>query len=191
MMDDKFKKKLDEKVYSTNKVEDLDEQINLYCNDLFLRKRDDMEEEGLQAAAVIYPNVFAAKICENDGKGTHQNSFVNLTKYVNGDNNYLSEEGTGYFMLYKDIIKQLQDSIQIRVLAKEEELVISITGSKPITTDFQLQTLKRILIKANEMKNSNSFNVVMVGVALPNLYFEHTNISDELISGIGVNKGSL
>ena len=189
-MDDRFKESLEEKVYSSKNIDDLDQQIRLFYDELLLRRRDDVEEEGLQAAGVIYPDAFAAKICENNGKGTHQNSFVNLTKYLNGDNNYLSEAGTGYFMLYMDIMKQLQDSIQIRILSKEEELVLSITGSKPITNDFQLYTLKKLLIKAKEM-NNNGFNSVIVGVALPNIYFEHTNISDEMISDIDKNKGTL
>ena len=79
-----FTNKLQEKIYygnSTYSTEEIIKEINTFLNEVVRRRRNDEEEEGLQSVLVIGKEEFGAKITENDGSGSHQNSLINIIKY--------------------------------------------------------------------------------------------------------------
>lgn len=180
-MDDKFKKRLEEIVFASRKIEKLDKEIDIFFEEITKRRRYDLAEGGLQSAAVIYPYGFAAKICDDDGRGTHRNAFVNLTKYLKRDRLYLSEYGSGFLSIYNDIIEELKDAVLIRIISSESTLQLSITSDKTISSEFQLITLKKILEKSNELKKKEKYKRVIVGFATPDIYYEHKEINEKMI----------
>ena len=106
-----FTNKLQEKIYygnSTYSTEEIIKEINNFLNEVVRRRRnEEEEEEGLQSVFVIGKEEFEAKITENDGSGSHQNSLINIIKYFNHDNKYISLEGTEYPIIYKPEDNQL------------------------------------------------------------------------------------
>ena len=187
-MDIKFKKKLEEDIYASRKLKRVDEQINLFLEEITNRKRNDLAEGGLQSAAVIYPYGFAAKVCDDDGCGTHRNAFVNLTKYLKRDHMYISEYGLGFLNLYNDIMEELTNAVEIRLVSSISTLQLSITSNKKITSEFQLITLKKILEKANELKKTELYKKVVVGFVTPDIYTEHKEINDKMILSLTTSK---
>ena len=79
--------RLEEKIYhATNKdsEEKINEQLKLFFKELTTRKRNDAIEGGLQASLIIFPEIFAAKVNEEDGMGSHAQSNINLVEFING-----------------------------------------------------------------------------------------------------------
>ena len=84
-----FTNKLQEKIYyenSTYSTEEIIKEINNFLNEVVRSRRneeeeEEEEEEGLQSVFVIGKEEFGAKITENDGSGSHQNSLINIIKY--------------------------------------------------------------------------------------------------------------
>ena len=187
-MDDKFKKRLEEIVFASRKLKRVDIEIDIFLDEITKRRRYDLAEGGLQSAVVIYPYGFAAKICDDDGRGTHRNAFVNLTKYLKKDHMYLSEYGVGFLSLYNEILEELKDAVLIRIVSSKSTLQLSITSNKTISSEFQLIALKELLEKANELKNNEVYKRVIVGFATPDIYNEHKEISEKMILSLTASK---
>ena len=157
-----FTDKLQEKIYygnSTYSTEEIIKEINTFLNEVVRRRRNDEEEEGLQAVLVIGKEEFGAKITENDGSGFHQNSSINIIKYFNHDNNYISLEGTGYPIIYKPEDNQLcEETIQISILSANKiiKFIINPIFSKYIQlSEFQDRMIKILLEIFEELKHNN------------------------------------
>lgn len=163
--DVRFTNKLDEKIYVCLKdnEEENEKNISAFFTELVNRKRYDALEGGLQACAVFFEDKGAMKICENDGRAPHMNSFINLIKHLNNDNNYLSLKGTGFFILSQQERKQLIESgIEIRILDGANKLMLTINSSIKDVSSFQIDAVNKVICACKTLKDSNIYNTVEI-----------------------------
>ena len=161
--------KLEEKIYygnSTYSTEEIQKVLNDFINEVIKRRRNDEEEEGLQAVFIIGKEEFGAKITENDGSGSHQNSSINIIKYFNHDNNYISLEGTGYPNIFKKEYDELCfKTIQITILSAEKKIkfiINSIFNQYIELSEFQDIMIKIFSNVVEELKQNNIYQTIEV-----------------------------
>ena len=102
---DVITEKLEEKIFSANSGNskyNITEILYYFLDELVKRKRKQSNVGGLSAGLVCSKDHFAAKVNENDGKSSHFLTSVNLVKYLNGDNFFITEKGVGNTSLYKN-----------------------------------------------------------------------------------------
>lgn len=164
-----FTNKLQEKIYYgnyTNSKEEIQKVLKGFLNEVIKRRRNDEEEEGLQAVFIIGKEEFGAKITENDGSGSHQNSSINIIKYFNHDNNYISLEGTGYPNIFKKEYDELCfETIQITILSAENiiKFIINSIFNKYIElSEFQDIMIKIFSNVVEELKQNNIYQTIEV-----------------------------
>ena len=169
--------KQEEKIYSATEKDSKEKIISEFQNffkELIKRKRNDPIEGGLQAVMIIFPNIFAAKINEDDGMGTHGQSKINAIKFINGDHEYLTEYGIRHFYLYEKELKQLLCScIDIRILDGEETLMLAITSNKELYSTFEVQMLKRIILICNILMEKKYYKNVDIGLYTPKIKIDY------------------
>lgn len=167
MENSKFTNIQEEKIYACYDIENnekIDEKISLFFSELLERKRDIPFEGGLQAGIVLLSDCCAMKVCENDGIAPHLNTFVNLIKYLNNDDKYISLNGIGHFNLYRDELNQLnKDAIQIRILDGMNDLMLAIITRLSELTEYQTEILKKILLSCKTLKDNKKYDQVLVG----------------------------
>lgn len=170
-MAEKFTDVLEEKIYcvkDTDGKDKIHEQVEAFFKEVHARRRNDPVEGGLQAAAVIYPHVFAAKVNEQDGYGAHMASHVNLTKFINGDTNYLTDDGMRFFANYQNELRQLHtNGVQMSVLGGDEHMMVAINATTDINSIFQLEVIKNVLDVCSELKKSGGFKTIEIGLMTP------------------------
>ncbi len=128
-MKDRYTDTLKEKIYTATKEDGRKkfEQVSSFLEEVAKRKRFDHVEGGLQAAVVILPDKFAAKVNEEDGYGPHLDSKINLVKVLNDESTFISRNGSGFPALYKPEFDQIiLESVEISVLGGEEEFKTTI-----------------------------------------------------------------
>lgn len=168
---------LKEKVYYSSK-DDNDSNLNDFFNEIVKRKRDDVDDWGLQSSIVIRGEDYAAKVNENNGKESHHLTFSNLYQYLTGDNNYYSntKEITDDF-----IIRMNMESIKVRMISSEDTLKVICIGSiEDGPTLYQYGILKNIVEICNELRMMKSFDKIDLGLLVNGLfYFEFRDFNDE------------
>ena len=181
--DDKFTDVQVEKRYSFfqgENCEKLDSELSTFFSELVNWRRVDPFEGGLQAGAVIFPDKFAMKVCENDGFASHLDSFINLTKYLNNDYRYISSTGIRFHMIYANESRQIHDSgVTIRFLDGEDNLMLIITSKCEILSQFQSEVLNRLLFFCKTLKDKNVYSSVNVGFINRNDVVELDDLSNE------------
>ena len=143
--------RLTEKVYSVNIMkddEDIDYELTSFFNELMRRRRNDDIEEGLQAGGVIYSDRAGFKICERDGLASHAQAQENCSQFINGEEEFSSEEAVGMIGLRKkdpnawaNITK---NGFSVRIVATENGLIFIFNSYNYSTSYFQLNTIYKL-----------------------------------------------
>ena len=174
-IDKKYVTNLVEKVYfgrDSDTSDGIGYQLEQFFDEV-VRRKNKKQIDGLQAAMVIYPDAFAAKVNENDGDAPHQNSYVNLTKYLNGDSNFLNGDGIRRLMLYTREMRQLVSTgIEVFIRTPEDNLEMGFIAFQPIQSIFQLDVLKLIVDECMKLMDSNSFKTIFLGMNTLNTHIE-------------------
>lgn len=159
--------KLNEKVYSANSgdsKENITEILYYFLDELVKRKRKQSNIGGLSAGLVSSKDEFAAKVSENDGKSSHFLTSINLLKYLNGDDFYITERGVGNTSLYKDDLNKLFLScIETRIMVGDRELLISFASNKEILSEFQEDILQSIVDSCKLLIDNEILDDVSLG----------------------------
>lgn len=159
--------KLNEKVYSANSgdsKENITEILYYFLDELVKRKRKQSNIGGLSAGLVSSKDEFAAKVSENDGKSSHFLTSINLLKYLNGDDFYITERGVGNTSLYKDDLNKLFLScIETRIMAGDRELLISFASNKGVLSEFQEDILQSIVDSCKLLIDNEILDDVSLG----------------------------
>ena len=122
---------MQEKIYYSSDDNESD-VLNDFFNELVKRKKDDVDDWGLQASMVIRDNDYAAQINEKDGAESHNLTLINLYNNLNGDNNnYFSKDlsDDNKKQLNLDTIKMNLECIKVRIISSMDRLQIICTGN--------------------------------------------------------------
>ncbi len=182
-MDDIINKKMDEKIFSADDTflnEDITQILYYFFDEVVKRKRRKVYNGGLQAGLVVSKNAFSAKINENDGKSSHLSTSINLTKYLNGDDFYITEKGLGNTSLYRHAYNELFTScIDSRIVAGDRELLMSFISNRGKLSDFQINILNSIADSCKLLIDNGILDNVSIGVRVGNIDFKIDNWDDE------------
>lgn len=144
-----------------------EEQLKLFFEELVHRKKT-IGRSGLQAAFVLFPTVFGAKVCERDGDAPYDHSVINLVKFLNDQKDFLSIDESFVYELRKDAMEEADSkAVRGRIVSKENSFLLVITGGRysPLNK-FQREVLKEALTFCEESRNKGVFSEVKVGVTL-------------------------
>ena len=181
--DNKFTNIQEEKIYECSQMdgeEKIYEIISSFFAELIQRRRNDPFEGGLQACAVIFPNQCAMKICENDGNEPHANAFINLVKYLNKDDKYISLNGARYFSLSRMERKKLIESgIGIRILDGKDELMLAINSNVGLLSQNQINILNKFLLLCKRLKDKKIYNTIIIGIHIDDCEIDFEDLSNE------------
>lgn len=179
---DMFNDELKETIYhgkSNDDLEEIKQQLVLFSKELIERRRDIPYEEGLQAVMVIFEDKFGAKITENDGESTHIHSLINTVKFLNDDHNYVTRDGVSRYNLIKKEYSQLMEGINMRILDGENRIMFAITLDNDKTSPYQYQILKMFLDLWRSIKENNIYEIIEIGITLPEYKMEFCTDWDE------------
>lgn len=175
--------KLNEKVYSANSgdsKENITEILYYFLDELVKRKRKQSNIGGLSAGLVSSKDEFAAKVSENDGKSSHFLTSINLLKYLNGDDFYITERGVGNTALYKDDLNKLFLScIEARIMAGDRELLISFASNKGVLSEFQEDILQSIIDSCKLLIDNEILDDVSLGFRTGQIDLRVSNWNDD------------
>ena len=182
--------KLDEEVITVNILddeEDLDYEIKDFFNKLMKRRRNDSVEEGLQAGGVIYPDRAGFKICERDGNASHAQAQEHVSQYLNGVDEYTSEEAIGFINQRKNDpnswINISKNGFSVRIVASKEMLIFVFNTYRYDINEFQLNVISKIvnLIKESYYNKEIKYPYINFVTGKDRFIFrENDNIEDQL-----------
>ena len=129
--------------------------------ELYERRRDDYEDEELQAGMLIMPNAFAAKVTENDGKDPHEITNINLLRYIKGKKDFYIRKAGHYSSIISNERSEIyKNAIGIYIHDSEEKLKMEIQSNSNIQTRFQLKALKNLIENLWQIKLNNLYQYV-------------------------------
>lgn len=171
-----------EKIYysiNQNSDEQINEQIKSFLEELYERRRDDYEDEELQAGMLIMPNAFAAKVTENDGKDPHEITNINLLRYIKGKKDFYIRKAGHYSSIISDERSEIyKNAIEVAIHDSEESLKLEIQSKSNIQTRFQLTVLKKLIDNLWHIKLNNLFQYVEIGFYSPISAVEVEDLQD-------------
>ena len=180
---DVITEKLEEKIFSANSgnsKDNITEILYYFLDELVNRKRKQSNVGGLSAGLVCSKDHFAAKVNENDGKSSHFLTSVNLVKYLNGDNFFITEKGVGNTSLYKNNLNDLFLScIETRIMAGDRELLMSFASNKGVLSEFQEDLLQAIVDSCKLLIDNNILDDVSLGFRTGKIDLRVSNWNDE------------
>lgn len=166
----KITSKMEERVYYSKKgdtTETITNIINSFFDELVQRRRVDIFSGGLQAGLIIGEDSMAAKVNEGDGNESHIATNVNLVKFLNGDFNYITQEGMQSPVLYREDLKQLNtDYIESRIIDGKDKLTMTFVCKRIPLSKYQIDSLKVIMNAINELYNSDVYKNIRVGISI-------------------------
>ena len=180
---DVITEKLEEKIFSANSgnsKDNITEILYYFLDELVKRKRKQSNVGGLSAGLVCSKDHFAAKVNENDGKSSHFLTSINLVKYLNGDNFFITEKGVGNTSLYKNNLNDLFLScIETRIMAGDRELLMSFASNKGVLSEFQEDLLQAIVDSCKLLIDNNILDDVSLGFRTGKMDLRVSNWNDE------------
>lgn len=154
---------LTEKIYFLDNSYDEQTNKNMLINffqEYISRKKGDSFQEGLHAGIVIAKDRWAAKINENDGQACHEHTNMNLIRFLNGSNYFLTEQEAAKKLLSKAEINQItKDLIHISLLSKEDKCRVLMFSYNNTHSNFQITIMKEILNICKEIKKNYQNNL--------------------------------
>ena len=105
---------------------------------------------------------------------------VNLVKYLNGDNFFITEKGVGNTSLYKNNLNDLFLScIETRIMAGDRELLMSFASNKGVLSEFQEDLLQAIVDSCKLLIDNNILDDVSLGFRTGKIDLRVSNWNDE------------
>lgn len=167
--------------YSNNKSSEVEirKQIMSFLSELYKRRKNDMLEDGLQAAILIMPDAFAAKVNEEDGDTPHLLNIVNMERYMKGEKNFYNEK-TPISEIYDKYSDISSIGVQVRILDANEEIEFPIMAYNSIQSEFQLKVLEELTNSLKVVQTNKYYSNIRVGMNTPNTDIDVENFNDEI-----------
>ena len=150
-------------------MEEIEKTLIIFINDLIEKKRKTMYDGGSYKAVILnLPDKCGLKVTENNGLDSHHHSEINLFRFLNGNDNYLSVENMINPFLYRrdaEIIKE--EDLSIRFSSALNGLLVELDIPRNYN-EFQLTNLIIIMKLLRELKEHNNYNVVEIVMGVPN-----------------------
>lgn len=147
-----------------------------FLKELYLRKREDPQEGGIQAVGAISKSNSCYKINEEDGYEPHMYSFAGLCSYINkGTYTVFDREKT--YPIFQEMRQSfIQGIAEVRITSSPTKTVFAITSSLELS-NFQIQSIYVLLLNAISL----GFENIQLGVTSKNVNIKFGVESQEAV----------
>lgn len=147
-----------------------------FLKELYLRKREDALEGGIQAVGIILKNNSLYKINEEDGYEPHMYSFAGLCSYINKSTYTVFDRGK-----MMPILQEMKNcfnhgAAEVRITSSPTKTIFAITSSLELSY-FQIQSIYVLLLNAISL----GFENIQLGVTSPNVNINFGKNSLEVV----------
>ena len=150
-------------------MEDIEKTLIIFINNLVEKIRKTMYDGGAYKAVILnLPDKCGLKVTESDGIDSHHHSEINLFRYLNGNDNYLSTEDMINPFLYSRDAKAIrEDDLSIRFSSALNGLLVELDIPHNYN-EFQLTNLIIIMKLLRELREKNIYPIVEIVMSIPN-----------------------
>lgn len=172
--------KLEERIYTINKQEEIQSSIEGLICEAYKRRRNDAQEDGLQFSGVIYDSRSAFKINERDGLATHPHTQETLAQYLAGDTKFSTEESLRYnkpdVPTYYTNLPQY--CIDFRAVMSRNHVTFIFKTRLDEVTEMQKDTIKFMVYLIKIMVQKNRLGSYFISFIGPEKHFLISNEED-------------
>lgn len=151
-----------------------------FFNDIYAHKRGVMFTNDFRSVIVVFDNIGYAKVCERNGYASHTQSAINILRYKNNDNDYLSEEDMNNPFIYRSEQKELREqAYNFRFSASKDDFLLDI-AVPPVNNQFQLKILRIVIKIIQELKQRQAFAKFTVNLWSGNEHLLYSSSMEEV-----------
>ena len=137
----------EEKIYENSTERD-------FLKELYMRKREDSVEQGVQAVGLISIDNTFYKINEDDGCEPHLYSFAGLCSYINRGVYTKFQGGNMQPILQEHQTCLVQGCVEVRITSSPTKTIFAFLSFNELSY-FQIQSIYMFLIHANSLNFKN------------------------------------
>ncbi len=149
-------------------MEDVERTMISFVNNLLERKRKEMYNGAAYKGVILnLPEKCGLKATEHDGVDSHHHSEINLLRYLNGEEDFLSVDDMVNPFLYRMDAKTISDeALAIRFSSALDGLLVELDVPTNYNS-FQLTNLILLMKLIKELKDRNHYKVVEIVMKVP------------------------
>ena len=147
-----------------------------------ISRRKMNEEGGLQAGIVILKDRVGAKVCDDDGLASHQQSFINVIRFLKGEMNFVSPREVSFYLFTReDQNEMVLNGIEVRIISNLEEIQFLIFAHMNMFNEYQIQCLNTIIEIVKKIQEQNIYQSVNIGISTEEISKEYGVFTDEFL----------
>ena len=150
-------------------MEEIEKTLINFINNLVEKKRKEMYDGAAYKAVILnLPDKCGLKVTESNGLDSHHHSEINLFRYLNGEEDYLSVADMLNPFLYSREARAIkEEDLAIRFSSALNGLLVELDIPRNYN-EFQLTNLILIMKLLRELKEKNHFPIVEIVMSVPN-----------------------
>ena len=150
-------------------MEEIEKILINFINNLVEKKRKEMYDGAAYKAVILnLPDKCGLKVTESNGLDSHHHSEINLFRYLNGEEDYLSVADMLNPFLYSREARAIkEEDLAIRFSSALNGLLVELDIPRNYN-EFQLTNLILIMKLLRELKEKNHFPIVEIVMSVPN-----------------------
>ena len=160
-----------EKIYyfdNLTSMEEIERTLITFIGNLIARKRKTMYDGAAYKGVILnLPDKCALKVTEHDGIDSHHHSEINLLRYLNGEEDFLSTDDMVNPFLYSRDSRTIRDeALAIRFSSALDGLLVELDIPSNYN-EFQLTNLILIMKLIKEAKDKNHYDKLEISMKTP------------------------
>ena len=160
-----------EKIYyfdNLTSMEEIERTLITFIGNLIARKRKTMYDGAAYKGVILnLPDKCALKVTEHDGIDSHHHSEINLLRYLNGEEDFLSTDDMVNPFLYSRDSRTIRDeALAIRFSSALDGLLVELDIPSNYN-EFQLTNLILIMKLIKETKDKNHYDKLEISMKTP------------------------
>ena len=172
-----------EKIYyfdNLTSMEEIERTLITFIGNLIARKRKTMYDGAAYKGVILnLPDKCALKVTEHDGIDSHHHSEINLLRYLNGEEDFLSTDDMVNPFLYSRDSRTIRDeALAIRFSSALDGLLFEADIPSNYN-EFQLTNLILIMKLIKETKDKNHYDKLEISMKTPIGKIYYTDLGKE------------
>ena len=150
-------------------MEEIEKTLINFINNLVEKKRKEMYDGASYKAVILnLPDKCGLKATESNGIDSHHHTEINLLRYLNGEEDYLTTDDMINPFLYSSDARTIkEEDLTIRFSSALDGLLVELDIPRNYN-EFQLTNLILIMKLLRELKEKNHFPIVEIVMSVPN-----------------------
>lgn len=150
-------------------MEEIEKTLINFINNLVEKKRKEMYDGASYKAVILnLPDKCGLKVTESNGIDSHHHTEINLLRYLNGEEDYLTTDDMINPFLYSSDARTIkEEDLTIRFSSALDGLLVELDIPRNYN-EFQLTNLILIMKLLRELKEKNHFPIVEIVMSVPN-----------------------